>query len=84
MQSHMGRIDILPALPKALPEGKIVGLKARGGFELAFSWKNGELTELEILSAVNNTCKVKYNNKWVELPLVKGQRLKLNGDLEKI
>jgi hypothetical protein len=34
VQSHQGFIDILPALPKALPSGYLRGVCARGGFEL--------------------------------------------------
>ncbi len=36
IQSHLGKIDLLPALPDALPEGEIAGVCARGGFELTF------------------------------------------------
>jgi alpha-L-fucosidase 2 len=43
MQSHMGEIHLLPALPDELNTGKISGMKARGGFTIDMEWKEGEL-----------------------------------------
>jgi len=43
MQSHLGEIHLLPALPKDLPNGKIKGLKARGNVEIDMEWANGKL-----------------------------------------
>jgi alpha-L-fucosidase 2 len=50
MQSHDGYIRMLPALPDVLPTGEVRGFRARGGFELDFSWENGELKKLTIHS----------------------------------
>ena len=46
VQSHQGYLDILPALPTAIPHGEIKGLCARGGFELNLTWDRGNLTSL--------------------------------------
>ncbi len=42
--------DILPALPTALPNGKISGIKGRGGFEFSIEWKNGALLAVKVKS----------------------------------
>lgn len=56
MQSHLGFIQLLPALPNAWNEGEIRGLKARGGFEIAINWKNGKLQAGSIKSINGNEC----------------------------
>ncbi|MGN1136277.1 MAG: glycosyl hydrolase family 95 catalytic domain-containing protein [Oscillospiraceae bacterium] len=58
VQSHSGEINVLPALPPEWESGSICGIKARGGFELDFSWENGKITEFKILSVCGNPCKV--------------------------
>lgn len=63
MQSHEGYIDILPALPKAWPNGSIKGLRARGGFILDFEWKEGKLTSLKVKSTAGDALHLKYGEK---------------------
>jgi alpha-L-fucosidase 2 len=84
MQSHLDAIDILPALPSSVPEGNIRGLRARGGFELDFEWKGGQLIHLKVISKSGYPLSIRYGDKTISLPTKKGQILQFNHDLKKI
>ena len=83
MQSHLGSIDLLPALPDQLREGSIAGLCARGGFELAFDWKDGELQTVKVLSKAGKPCKLRYHDQIMEFNTEIGKSYAFNGRLEK-
>ncbi len=59
LQSYDGYLYILPALPDALPNGSVKGLKARGGFEIDINWKNSKLTKLVVKSALGGNARIK-------------------------
>ncbi|MHC4442234.1 MAG: glycoside hydrolase family 95 protein [Planctomycetota bacterium] len=59
VQSHAGEISLLPALPQAWPQGKVTGLRARGGFEIDITWKKGKLTSATILSRLGSPCRLR-------------------------
>lgn len=59
LQSYDGYLYILPALPDALPNGSVKGLKARGGFEIDIDWKNAQLTKLVIKSTLGGNARIR-------------------------
>lgn len=54
-------LHLLPALPKAWPQGRITGLRARGGFTLDILWCDGRLTEAAITATVAGDCVVRVD-----------------------
>ncbi len=48
LQSQMGEIHLLPALPDEFRSGRVSGLKARGGYTIDMEWKDGELSKAVI------------------------------------
>ena len=71
LQSHLRNekgeyyLDILPALPSQLVNGKITGLVARGGFEINITWENHKLTTLTVKSRLGNKINLRYKGKMI-------------------
>ena len=84
LQSHSKYIDLLPALPSALPDGEVRGLCARGGFVVNLKWKEGKLQEMELISKAGSACSIRYEGKTIDLKTEKGKTYKLNSDLKVI
>jgi alpha-L-fucosidase 2 len=59
VQSHAGEIHLLPALPRAWPQGAVRGVRARGGFELDLEWADGVLRAAEIRSRLGGVARVR-------------------------
>jgi alpha-L-fucosidase 2 len=51
VQSRLGHLHLLPALPKAWPTGSLRGVRARGGIEVDMRWTDGALTALRVNTA---------------------------------
>ncbi len=51
-------IDLLPALPDAWPEGRVRGMRVRGGAEVDIAWSAGRITEARIRTTGRETLRV--------------------------
>ncbi len=58
LHSYRGELHLLPALPAAWPEGRVSGLRARGGVTVAMAWRNGELVEATLEGCVAGPCTI--------------------------
>jgi alpha-L-fucosidase 2 len=65
--------DILPALPSALPSGKISGIKGKGGFEFSITWQNGKLVSVDVKSLLGKKLNLRHSGKMVAKETVIGE-----------
>ena len=66
LQSHLGFVHLLPALPSAWSEGKVTGLLARGGFEVDIVWSKGILQTVTIHSKSGEYCSLRYGHSTID------------------
>ncbi len=59
LQCQNGEIQLLPALPSKWRDGRVRGLRARGGFTVNIGWKEGELASAQIDVKTNGPCRVR-------------------------
>lgn len=55
-------IRLLPALPAAWSSGRISGIRARGGFTISLTWREGLVETCRIHSTAGNSCTVQNRN----------------------
>ena len=84
LQSHMGFIQLLPALPDAWKEGSINGICAKGNFEVSIAWENNQLKEATVTSKAGTPCTIKYGDQTLSFKTQKGQSYKIVGEGGKI
>ncbi|MEE0266954.1 MAG: glycoside hydrolase N-terminal domain-containing protein [Bacteroidales bacterium] len=84
LQSHLGFLQILPALPNAWNEGNVKGLLARGGFVVDIYWQKGELTQIKITSLQGEKCNIKYKDKELSFKTKKGRSYLIKYENERL
>ncbi len=65
--------DLLPALPSRFEDGKISGIKGRGGFQFSITWENGKLVSLKVESVLGKRLKLRYNGETVSMDTQPGR-----------
>ncbi len=77
LQSHdNGVVELLPALPAQWKNGQVVGLRARGGFEVSMEWKGGTIERAEVVSHLGGKLTLRAGERWLrDFPTTPGQRV---------
>ena len=64
VQSHTGKIVLLPALPSVWKDGTVKGLQCRGGFILEeLTWKDGKPATVKVRSNAGGKLNITWNGK---------------------
>lgn len=83
LQSHMGFIQLLPALPDAWKDGSISGICAKGNFEVDMIWENHQLKEAVVRSNAGGNYVIKYSDQTISFKTVKGRSYQIGYDAAK-
>jgi alpha-L-fucosidase 2 len=59
VQSQMGVVHLLPALPSVWSNGSIRGVRARGGFTIDLTWEAGKLKSASLTADRASECRVR-------------------------
>jgi len=87
VQSHLQvsgvrLVHLLPALPKAWPDGSVAGMRVRGGFEVHMEWEDGKLTTAEVrnVSSPDGRCVVRYSEETKPVSIATGAGITLKAE----
>ncbi|MHA1372051.1 MAG: glycosyl hydrolase family 95 catalytic domain-containing protein, partial [Promethearchaeota archaeon] len=100
LQSHgaednieLDELSLLPALPRQWPNGRVKGLRARGGYEVEMNWKDGKLVEAKIYSMVGGILQLRTkqpvkikdsNGKLIDVEKIASCLVKFNANPETV
>jgi alpha-L-fucosidase 2 len=80
VQSTPERITVLPALPPQWPEGRLTGIRVRGGGRVDITWSGGRLTQLTLSSDRAARYAIVYGDHRAEVDLAAGEARTWHGD----
>ncbi|MEU8301278.1 glycoside hydrolase family 95 protein [Micromonospora sp. NPDC048909] len=75
LQSDGEEVEILPALPATWHNGSVRGLRARGGFTVDITWRDGRLHHARIRSARTAASRVRYGDETIEVAFTPGDEV---------
>ena len=79
VQSHTGKIVLLPALPDVWKDGTVKGLCCRGGFVLEeLTWKDGKPATVKVRSTVGGKLDIAWNGKGQSIDTKAGKVYTIN------
>jgi alpha-L-fucosidase 2 len=67
LHSYHEKLRFLPALPASWPEGKITGLRARGGYTVDIEWREHRLHRARVVCVIDRTCEIKTTHEEYEI-----------------
>jgi len=79
VQSWGGEVRILPALPRAWPEGLVHGVRARGGIEVDLDWAGGRATRLQLRGKPGQSVKLRIGERLAVVKLDAAGHARLAG-----
>ncbi len=75
VQSHEGFIELLPSIPDGWKNGKVKGIKVRGGAEVSFDWHKGIIKNISLTATSDNEFAIKLPNGNPRISGVKNYRI---------
>ncbi|HYO10600.1 MAG TPA: glycoside hydrolase family 95 protein [Tepidisphaeraceae bacterium] len=81
VQSHDGRIDLLPALPQAWKAGHVRGLRVRGGAEVDVRWSDRQLSRVTLRSTTGGKYFLAHGESAAQAELKAGEAATFDGKL---
>ncbi|MEU4243585.1 glycoside hydrolase N-terminal domain-containing protein [Actinoplanes sp. NPDC026619] len=79
LQSDGDEIELLPALPSTWQNGEVRGLRARGGFTVALSWRDGRLHQAQVHSATPARTRLRYRDATIDVAWNAAEELTIDG-----
>ena len=81
LYSRPGRIELLPALPRAWSAaGEVIGIGARHGFVVDMRWKDGAVTHATVRSVGGTRTQLKIGTRVREISLHAGESISVTPD----
>ena len=78
VQTNGDYTDILPCIPDFMKNGKICGLRARGGLTINVEWQNSSLKYAEFIPDFDGEYQFRYSGKDIKVTAKSGEKTRLS------